>query len=477
MKYINPIVKQDMSDPDVIKYKDGYLMVTSSFNFVPGLPLYYSKDLINWKFVQYIVKRLPTKKFNNVHFGHGIWAPSIRIHKDKIYVLLPFPDEGIYVCSCKDPFKKWSKPRRLLKVKGFEDPCPIWFDDKAYIVHAFVKSRIGFNSKLAIFEADENLKKVTSKSKIIYDGTIDNKTIEGPKFNVINNELFILAPAGGVENGYQVALKSNNIYGPYEYKIILKGYEDTINGPHQGALVEYEKDKYVFYHFQEKGALGRILHVQEARVIDGYPLVGKIREDNIGSPEIEHKYYLKRHTFSKNDNRFSIGDFLNDFTYPCNKVENSYFIDNTFNLNALFSKSILKNKNSIYKAIPSEKFNFVSHFSFATLKEDEEAGAIILGLKSHVLKYKDDKFYLIELDMESNKSKILYEKRALKKEYIIKVKVNDLKASFYIDNRKIGESYNVSKGKWVGAKIGIFARSNNKKEECGFLKIHSSYIK
>jgi len=79
--------------------------------------------------------------------------------------------------------------------------------------------------------------------------------------------------------------------------------------------------------------------------------------------------------------------------------------------------------------------------------------------------------------MESNKSKILYEKRALKKEYIIKVKVNDLKSSFYIDNRKIGESYNVSKGKWVGAKIGIFARSNNKKEECGFLKIHSSYIK
>ena len=247
--YYNPIINKDMSDPDVIKYKDGYLLITSSFSFLPDIPLYYSLDLVNWKFVRYIVKKLPFKKYNRVHFGHGIWAPSIRVHNDIVYVVFPTPDEGIFVTYSKNPFSSWSKVHHLKSISGYEDPCPIWYKNKTYVVHVYVKSRIGFNSKLAIFETDEKLENVLSESKIVYDGSKDNPTIEGPKFNIINDELFILAPAGGVEEGYQLALKGEDIYGPYVAKRILQSYPTLINGPHQGSLVEYEKDKYVFFSF------------------------------------------------------------------------------------------------------------------------------------------------------------------------------------------------------------------------------------
>lgn len=476
LKYKNPIINRDMPDPDVIKYKDGFLMVTSSFNFVPGLPLYYSKDLVHWKLVTYLFTRLPGKKFNKVHLGHGIWAPSIRVNNGTVYVLAPFPDEGIYVCKSKNPLKEWSKPYHLLKTKGVEDPCPIWLNNKAYVVVAFVKSRIGFNSKLAIFEVDEKLKKVLSPLKIVYDGSKDNPTIEGPKFYNIDDYIYIFAPALGVEHGYQLALRSKNIYGPYEWKVVLKEFSDTINGPHQGALVEYKKNKYVFFHFQDKGPLGRVLHLEPVNFISSWPIIGENR-DGVGAPLKESEVDLKMKIYANRKTLFINNKYPLILQTPCNPLLNSYYFKNKcFFLKALkANKNYKELKNVHYLPLMEQSMEYILDVSLDELLLNEECGLIILGYESYVLSIKKLKEkLLISVILLTDQKQILKNVELKTKIKQIKFNVSNLKGTFMINDFIIGDGFLLSKGNWVGCKIGFYARSNH--QQCGLFKIINGYL-
>ncbi len=95
-------------------------------------------------------------------------------------------------------------------------------------------------------------------------GTILIPTVEGPKFYKLNGYYYILAPAGGVATGWQLALRSKQIYGPYEKKIVLAQGNSATGGPHQGALVDTPAGEWWFLHFQDKGAYGRVIHLQPA---------------------------------------------------------------------------------------------------------------------------------------------------------------------------------------------------------------------
>ena len=114
MKYENPVILSDYSDPDVIRVGDDFYMVASSFNHVPGVPVLHSKNLVEWELINYVLDEIPFKGYDKVQHGHGAWAPSIRYHNGKFYCLIPFPDEGIYVSETDDPYGKWSLLRPLL---------------------------------------------------------------------------------------------------------------------------------------------------------------------------------------------------------------------------------------------------------------------------------------------------------------------------------------------------------------------------
>ena len=102
--YRNPILYADYSDPDAIRVGEDYFMVASSFSNSPALPILHSKDLVNWKVVNYCLKHIPEFRYNNPLHGCGVWAPSIRYHEGTYYVCFPMPDEGIYMITTKDPF-------------------------------------------------------------------------------------------------------------------------------------------------------------------------------------------------------------------------------------------------------------------------------------------------------------------------------------------------------------------------------------
>lgn len=274
--YRNPIIFCDYSDPDAIRVGDTYYMTASTFNYTPGLPILISKDLINWKLVNYAMKVVPDGYDGQPRHAHGVWAPAIRYHNGEFYIFVGMPDEGIYMVKTTDPLGEWEAPVCVLPGKGLIDPCPFWDDDgRAYVIHGYAKSRIGFKSWLGIFPISPDGKKAIGDDHLLFDGTEDHPTMEGPKVHKVNGKYYIFAPAGGVATGWQVVLRADNIMGPYEDKIVLKQGSSVTNGPHQGAWIDTPEGEHWFMHFQSRGLYGRIIHLQPMTWgEDGWPRMG-----------------------------------------------------------------------------------------------------------------------------------------------------------------------------------------------------------
>lgn len=285
MNYQNPVLYADYSDPDVIRVGGDYYMVASSFTYLPGVPIHHSKDLVHWEIINYAVRSLPFDKYDVPSHGSGTWAPSIRYHDGVFYVFIPLPDEGIFVARSADIYGEF-KLNRLCPSVGWIDPCPLWDDDgRAYMVFAYARSRCGIKHRLSVVEIDPDCRRLLGEPKLIFDGVQMAPTTEGPKFYKVNGWYYVLAPSGGVATGWQSALRSRNVWGPYEYKVVLHQGGTAVNGPHQGGWITGPDGRDWFLHFQDVGALGRIVHLQPMCFHMDWPFIGSdLNADGIGEP-------------------------------------------------------------------------------------------------------------------------------------------------------------------------------------------------
>lgn len=274
--YTNPVLFCDYSDPDVIRVGDTYYMTASSFNYTPGLPILTSKDLVNWELKNYALRSIPGARYDAPCHAAGVWAPAMRWHGGFFYIYYGMPDEGIYMVRAADALGRWDDPVLVLPGKGLIDPCPFWDDDgQAYVIHGYAKSRIGFKSWLGIFPMSTDGMRAIGDDHLLYDGTVKHPTMEGPKAHKRDGWYYIFAPAGGVATGWQAVLRSRDIHGPYEDRVVLKQGSSQTNGPHQGAWVDTAEGEDWFLHFQSRGLYGRIVHLQPMTWgEDGWPRIG-----------------------------------------------------------------------------------------------------------------------------------------------------------------------------------------------------------
>jgi unsaturated rhamnogalacturonyl hydrolase len=255
--YQNPVIFADYSDPDVVRSGDDYYLVSSSFQCVPGLPILHSRDLVHWTLIGYAAEQVPG----------DLWAPSIRLHDGWFWIFVGDPDRGIYMTRARNPRGPWEPLTLIKEAKGWIDPCPLWDDDGSlYLVHAWAKSRVGFNSVLSLNRLSTDGRHVLDDGEVVFDGRGIHPTIEGPKLYKRHGWYYIFAPAGGVTYGYQVVLRSKNVYGPYEDKVVLQQGPTQINGPHQGAWVDDW-----FIHFQDRGAWGRVVLLEPLTWVNDWP--------------------------------------------------------------------------------------------------------------------------------------------------------------------------------------------------------------
>ncbi len=243
-RYKNPVLFADYSDPDVIRVDDDFYMVASSFNCMPGIPVLHSKDLVNWRIIGHVYPQLPLEKYDKPAHGQGSWAPSIRYHHGIFYVYFCTPHDGLFLAQAKDPTGPWEL-HHIVEVELWEDPCPFWDDDgQAYLVRGKLRADI-----LYLHRMSPDGKKLLENGTIIFQDTLAQPTIEGPKFMKKDGYYYILAPAGGVSGGWQTVLRSKNIYGPYEAKIVLHQGSTNVNGPASGWTCIIEIRRVVVYAF------------------------------------------------------------------------------------------------------------------------------------------------------------------------------------------------------------------------------------
>ena len=137
------------------------------------MPILHSKDLVNWKIVNYAVKALPPlERYNVPQHGNGVWAPSIRYNQynQTYYIYWGDPDLGVFVTTAKDPEGEWTEPQCVIAGKGMIDTTPLWDEDgKCYLVNGWANSRCQFNSVLTVREMSADGMKQIGNPVIVFD--------------------------------------------------------------------------------------------------------------------------------------------------------------------------------------------------------------------------------------------------------------------------------------------------------------------
>ena len=495
--YKNPVLYSDYSDPDAIRVGDDYYMTASSFNEAPGLPILHSKDMINWKLVNYALPEvLPKEHFSVPRRGDAVWAPSIRFHKGEFYIYWGDPDFGIYMVKTKDPLGKWDEPVLVMEGKGLIDSCPFWDDNgDAYLVHGWAGSRAGVKSILTLNKMNPEGTKVLDKGIHVFDGHDAHPTVEGPKMYKRNDYYYIFAPAGGVATGWQLILRSKNIYGPYEEKIVLEQGKSKINGPHQGAWVDTQKGEDWFYHFQDVDAGGRLVHLQPMKWEKDWPVIGIDTDKNgIGEPVLTYKKPNVGKTFPietpAESDEFNDDKIGLQWQWSANEnVVWSAKIPGKDHLR-LFSMKVPEGEKNLWNVpnLLTQKFP-APDFAATTkvklfpedVKEGKIAGLLIMGTDhaSLVITNKPDGYYLqlrkASKAEKGGEEKILNEIKLNSNEAYLKVNVsepNGICTFSYSENGKtfinIGDKFQAKPGKWIGAKVGIYSVSDAKASRGGY---------
>ncbi|MBO5335698.1 MAG: glycoside hydrolase 43 family protein [Lachnospiraceae bacterium] len=474
--YINPILYTDYSDPDAIRVGEDYFMIASSFCNSPAVPLLHSKDLVNWKVINYIIDKLPFEWYEKPVHGCGTWAPSIRYHEGVYYAFIPFPDEGIMMCKTTDPWGKWSEPSFVRKVCGWIDPCPFWDDDgKAYMVSAFARSRIGFKSMLYMSPIEPDCSGVLDDGKFIYDGHETQPTIEGPKLYKRNGYYYIFAPAGGVKTGWQTVLRSKNIYGPYEEKIVMAQGNSPVNGPHQGAWVTTPSGEDWFIHFQDVLNAGRIIHLQPMRWENDWPIIGVNDVDGCGEPVMCYQKPDVGATYpidAPEDSDFFEGDKLGlQWQWNANYKDEWYALKgNGLTLYAQQADpktQLCDISNLLIQKWPAPEFQITTCLHLENMAEGDVAGMVSQcgDYNGLMIKKENGKLMLQQRSGKWTKNDEVREDLcAVEKDTIYLrmkvVKENDVFFEISYDEENftpVGQMKEATPGRWVGVKVGLTA--------------------
>lgn len=501
--YRNPVLHADYSDPDVCAVGEDYFLTASSFNCTPGLPILYSKDLVNWKIVNYALKKVePVEYYNEPRHGKGVWAPSIRFHGGMYYIYWGDPDFGIFMVKTRDPYGEWDAPVLVKAGKGMIDPCPLWDDDgRVYLAHAWAGSRAKFNSVLTVCEMNKEGTAVISDPVLVFDGNDGvNHTIEGAKFYKRNGFYYLFAPAGGVVSGWQLVMRSKDVYGPYEARIVMAQGKTDINGPHQGGWVDTPAGESWFLHFQDKGAYGRVLHLNPMKWVNDWPVIGVDKDgDGCGDPVSRYRKPKTGKTYPietpVESDEFDTRKLGLQWEWHANYQDVFGFTTNMgyvriygHELSPHF-KNFWEVPNLLMQKFPAEEFTATAKLKVSAKDDGQLSGLIIMGWDYSWIgvEKQGEKFLLKQAVCKDAEQGNLEQVSTLavlepsrkfeaglfpnyEREIYIRVHVGKgayCRFSYSLDGKKFTEAgtlFKVRQGKWIGAKVGMFSVTPHGKE-------------
>lgn len=464
--YINPVLNADYSDPDVIRVGEKYYMVASDFHFI-GMQVLESTDLVNWQLISKVYDKFDFPAWEkNERYAGGSWAPSIRYHDGKFWIFFCTPHEGLFMTTATNPAGPWEPLHLVEAVEKWEDPCPFWDEDgQAYLG----RSRHGAGP-IIIHKMSPDGRQLLDDGLTVYTGPV----AEGTKIHKWNGYYYISIPEGGVGEGWQTILRSKNIYGPYEKKVVLEQGSTPINGPHQGAIVDLPDDKWAFIHFQHDGALGRVTHLQPMHWEDGWPVIGvDLDRNGVGEPVYSWNKPITSYDIflPQTDDDFSSPTLGLQWQFNHNPVNEAWSLTEkpgSLTLNALKADVFWLARNTITQKVMGYVSEATVAMDFDQMVDGQRSGlgcmsqfSCLLGVKQEsgkrILYWAND---MQEVNLDTLEQTRIY----------LRVNIDMLKKSYQysysLDNihfASCGDSFFIPFGHWKGCRIALYTYNKLKK--------------
>ena len=438
-EFTNPILSGFYPDPSICRVGSDYYLVNSTFAYFPGIPVFHSKDMVNWELIGHVMDRPEQMDLDGFGVSRGIFAPAIRYKDGIFYVTCTLVDGGgNFIVTAKSPEGPWSMPTWNPRIHGI-DPSP-YFDDtgKAYIVYNSVapdnKPLYEGHRTIRMVELDPAALKIVGKEMILVNGGTDISKhpvwIEGPHLFKKDGYYYLIAAEGGTGDQHsEVVFRSARVdggYVPFEKNPILTqrhlnpNRKNPITSTGHADFVQTEAGDWwsVFLGCRPYRGdyynTGRETFLAPVRWVDGWPVIVS------GEEEIRHSYGYpivpKPLTLKANAtrNRYN-GNFIyrDDFTFPV-LDENWMFLrtpkERWYDLKTKQGSLALKVRPE--SSAGANNPSFLGHrqqhlnssastaISFTPESENEKAGLLIFQNESHfyfLCKSKEGSHWVVQL--------------------------------------------------------------------------------
>jgi xylan 1,4-beta-xylosidase len=500
--YSNPILSGFYPDPSICRAGDDYYLINSSFAYFPGLPVFHSRDLVNWKQIGHAMDRPEQLDLDGAGVSRGLFAPAITWHNGIFYIVCTLIDKGgNFIITANDPRGPWSNPVWLPQVNGIDPSLFIEENGSAYLLYNSIPpdniSLHDGHRTIRMFAFDIKNLKVTGKEKIIVNGGTDMARkpvwIEGPHIFRKDGWYYLICAEGGTGyNHSEVVFRSRSMdepFVPYEknpiltqrhlhrsrkFPITTTGHADfveTMDGNWWAVFLgcrPYEDDHY---------NIGRETFMAPVHWKDGWPHILE------GDEVVQYKYPVPMPSVTKKvTNLFGGNAFFKDvFTTP--KLNERFIFLRTIRepwYNFTDKKGHLSMK--LRKETCSEKINpsFIAFrqqnhigdasacLKFSATAENEKAGIAIFQSETnfyYLCKSIENKIPVIQLYRSTKDSSMelitSHPMEPEQEEVKLKIEARNTRYFFYYDDKKKG---------WISLlKEGLDARFLSTKTSGGFV--------
>jgi xylan 1,4-beta-xylosidase len=210
--YRNPVLPGFHPDPSVVRVRQWFYLVSSSFGFFPGVPIYRSRDLVHWEPLGYVLTRDSQLPLAGAESSSGIWAPTLRYHAGTYYVITTNVSQGgTFLVTATDPAGPWSEPLWIAGLEGI-DPS-LFFDDDGNVYVTSTGRLPGIYAAQIDVESGQLL---TSPPRLVWTGT-GGRYPEGPHLYKITGRYYLMISEGGTEYGHMVTVaRAGSPWDPFE---------------------------------------------------------------------------------------------------------------------------------------------------------------------------------------------------------------------------------------------------------------------
>jgi alpha-N-arabinofuranosidase len=487
--YKNPIIPGFNPDPSICRVGDDFYLVTSSFEYFPGLPIYHSKDLVHWEQIGHCLTRDSQLPLQKAYASGGLFAPSLRYHDGLFYVICTnVSGGGNFYCTATNPEGPWSEP--IWVAINSIDPDIFWDEDgKTYFVTQGGEG-------IRVTEIDVKTGKVISPERLVWGG-IGGRFPEAPHIYKKDGYYYLLLGEGGTEYMHSATIgRSKYIYGPYEscpFNPILthanrRGQGNPIQGVGHADLVQAKDGSWwiVFLGFRvtQPYAYYHVLGRETFLAPVDWPENGWPQVNGDGTVNLNMEVAtLPLHSFEKALVRVDFNEDKLGFEwqYLRNPVRDNYSLtEKKGQLRITASPFTLDEAESVSfvgRRQTEHDFTATTLLAFDSSGDNEEAGITLIQNNMHhydLLLRKSNKQTVIQLRVRvGSLSYVAAEQIVGFNQLLLRIKGNPYQYAFsfanpenqeYIELGKLDTRYLSTEvaGGFTGVMIGLYASSNGK---------------